>query len=335
VSATEPTSTSGSFNDRANSLDVDALRRRARIRVIVRATGLLLGAALIAAAIIYATRDQGTLEEVLAALDHASPWSAAALALCICANVALTGLLFSVLISRYGRVGILEMQALTAATALLNFLPLRPGLFGRVAYHRLVNGIAVADTAKVVVGSLVLTCVVSAALLGALVIAIAADASSAWPVAGVGALSALGLADRRFRWASAAFLIRLIDVLVWSLRYLIVFDLIGRPIGFEAALALSVISIFATLVPFISNGLGLREWAIGYAAPKMVDRLGGSLLDGRIAISAELVHRGMEIIVIGLCGGLGLLYLSARKKRIIPTGEAAMQPAARSADHHS
>lgn len=325
MSERDPMSSGDAIIERndANGPDVERLRRRARSRQLVRAAGLLLGVALLAAAVIYATRDELVFGDVIAALRSASPWSIAALAACVVGNIVMTGLLFSVLMSRYGRVGVLEMQALTASAALLNFLPFRPGLFGRVAYHRLFNGIAIRDTAKVIVGSIVLTVIVSGLLLTAIVAAAVLEVPTLWLIGAIAAIPAAGLVDQRFRWASSAFLIRLADVLIWSFRYVIVFELIDRPIEFDAALGLSVISIFATLVPFISNGLGLREWAIGYAAPTLVDKLGGSLLDGRVAIGAELAHRGLEVTVIGLCGGLGLLYLSVRKRRIIARREVA------------
>ncbi len=66
----------------------------------------------------------------------------------VLANLLLTGLLFTVLISRYGNVGRVEMQALIATATLLNFLPLRPGLFGRIAYHRTFNAIPAAASVK-------------------------------------------------------------------------------------------------------------------------------------------------------------------------------------------
>src|SRR4029453_11464408 len=83
-------------------------------------------------------------------------------------NVVLSGLLFSLLMSRYGKVGLLEMQALIASATLLNFVPMRPGLFGRIAYHRMYNQIAVTHSATVIVQAVCL----SAAIAGYVIIAV-------------------------------------------------------------------------------------------------------------------------------------------------------------------
>jgi hypothetical protein len=308
----------GSLPERSGAPDdatVELMRRRARARAVIRTVGLILGLALVGVAIWYASGDRRTMDDIAAALRDAPPARLFALAGCVLLNVALTGALFSVLISRYGRVGLVEMQAVTASTALLNFLPLRPGLFGRVAYHRLVNGIAIRDTAKVIVGSVLLTAIVTVCLLGAVVVA-GWMSAPLWQVAGVIALVPIIAAaiDRRFRWAAGAFLLRLADILVWAARYVILFDLIGRPIGLDAAIALAAVSIFATMAPFISNGLGLREWAVGLAAPVLVDTFGGTIVDGRIAVAAELIHRGVELLMIGAVGGAGLAWLAARRR---------------------
>ena len=55
----------------------------------------------------------------------------AAMIAAMAGSVLLPGLTFWILTRRYGRVGHWEMQALMSATALANYLPLRPGLRDR------------------------------------------------------------------------------------------------------------------------------------------------------------------------------------------------------------
>ena len=74
---------------------------------------------------------------------------------------------FQILNARHGKVGAGEMTALVGASWLLNYLPLRPGMFGRVAYHRRYNGIGVRDSVRILIVLSVLTGVSLVLLLGA------------------------------------------------------------------------------------------------------------------------------------------------------------------------
>lgn len=51
---------------------------------------------------------------------------------------------FWLVMGRYGRVGFVEMCWLIGGSWLMNYLPLKPGLVGRMAYHRVVNGVPLA-----------------------------------------------------------------------------------------------------------------------------------------------------------------------------------------------
>ncbi len=236
----------------------------------------------------------------------------------IVANVALTAMMFSVLISRYGRVGILEMQALIAGATLLNFLPLRPGLLGRVAYHRAANAIPAVDTARTIIQALILSASLGAYL--ALVAAISAWLSLPLEVGVALPAPLLLLASARAPWRilSLAALLRYLDLLVWAVRYWMVFDLIGASIDHRTALALACVSVIANLVPFVSNGLGLREWAVGLLGPFLRQ------YPVPLGLTAELVNRSAEIVVILILGLAGLAWLahSSRLKRARPTSEA-------------
>ncbi|MHC5023327.1 MAG: hypothetical protein ACYTGG_05380, partial [Planctomycetota bacterium] len=134
-----------------------ATRRTSIRRAWARRAGLLVGALLLAAAVIVVWRQRETVGEALAQVRHPSPGHVIVLLGSVALNVAMSGVVFSLLYARYGRVGRLEMQAVIASATLLNYLPMRAGMFGRIAYHRTVNGIAVRDSTKVIGQSLALT----------------------------------------------------------------------------------------------------------------------------------------------------------------------------------
>jgi hypothetical protein len=269
---------------------------------------VLLGLALIAAAVIVVWREQDAVAMAIGAMRHPSLPYMALLLGGVVANLVLTSLLFSLLISRYGRVGVLEMQALIASATLVNFLPLRPGLFGRIAYHKAVNRILAIHSAKTIVQASVISISIVSYL--ALVIAVS-DLLKISPFYGALApipLLGLGTAVPRLRLWLAATLLRYLEVFVWALRYHAAFALIGSPIPPAGALAFACISMMATMLPFVSNGLGLREWAIGLAAPFLTDYV------LEMGITAELVNRAAEIIVVVILGFAGLGWLGHKRK---------------------
>ncbi|MCH8315561.1 MAG: hypothetical protein IIA64_06265, partial [Planctomycetes bacterium] len=229
-----------------------------RGRSWLRRLGLLLGAVLLVAAIIFIARQHDVLARAFSAIRQPSAPHLLLLIACVLGNVVLTALMFSVLMSRYGKVRLIEMQALIGAATLLNFLPLRPGLFGRIAYHKTVNDIPPVDTAKTIGQAIALSVGVAGCLTLCLVLA-GQFHLTLWVVLALPfALLAFGtLVGSNRRWALAG-LIRYVDVFVWAARYYAAFGLIDYPISIEAALAFACISMIATLVPFFSNVLGLR-----------------------------------------------------------------------------
>lgn len=299
------------------------MNERARAIVSGRAgriVGLVVGWLLVMAAIGLVVRQRSTLAEAWAALATPDPGLLALLAGAVVLNLVLSAAFLRVLITRYGRVGAGEMQALVAAATLLNFLPLRPGLFGRIAYHRAVNGIAAADTVKTIVQALVIS-VALAAYLGLAVVVAAQDVvpllvGVAVPVPMVGA----GLFVARWRRWAGAILLRHIELIVWAVRYHAAFALIGHPVSAEAALAFACVSAIANLVPFVSNGLGLREWAIGWLAPILTAATLG------LGVTAELVNRAVEIAIVAVAGLLGLAWLSRHARSLAVTRGGEYSP---------
>ncbi len=67
--------------------------------------------------------------------------------------------------------------------------------------------------------------------------------------------------------------------------------------------------MIATLVPFFSNGLGIREWAIGLAAPLL------TAYQLEHGLTAELVNRTGEIAVVLIAGFIGIAWLMRLQKK--------------------
>jgi len=236
---------------------------------------------------------------------------------------------FWVLTAQYGarerRVGFGEMAALTGSAWLLNYLPFKAGLIGRVAYHKTVNGVGIADSVRVLAISIAASGVATAALIAVAVVvkpgwspALAVSLMLA-PALVSGAL-ALWLKTRPGElWRLAACLMfRSLDVLVWTARYGVVFALIGRPLTAGQAAAVAGCSQATLVIPLTGNALGLREWVVGWAASSLPSWF-GSAVPGEMAtgLAADLVNRAAEVVVsvvVGLlCGAAVARRLAAWK----------------------
>jgi hypothetical protein len=244
----------------------------------------------------------------------------------VLANIVLSALLFSILIRRYGRVGRMEMQALIALATLLNYVPLRPGFFGRLAYHRTVNAIPLRHSALTVIQAIALSAAVvtysglaaiaSAGLgmsIGLLVIA-------PLPLLVFGSLvpgRASGANAGLQQTVLAGLFIRYLEVLVISLRYHAVFAVIGSAIDWPTSLAFACVSMLASMVPLLSNGLGLREWGIGFLAPLLTP------YHLALGITADLIIRAAEMLSVLLAGLAGAWYLHRLRSRSTPANPGA------------
>lgn len=272
----------------------------------------MAGFLLLIAAIFVIWEQRESIGEVLEAVRHPSPLDVAILLGCVAINIMLSGVVFHLLMLRYGKVGFFEMQALIASATLFNYLPLRPGLFGRIAYHKAVNNIAVVDSAKTVFQAMLCSLMVAGWLGVALGTSLGLDVTI-W----IGVVLPLpilfgGGMFRSWRlglWALGA---RYLEVMVWAVRYWVAFKLIGVDIAPSTALAFACIGMFTMLIPFFSNGLGLREWAIGLTAPLIDDQIAQL----GIGITAELVNRAAEVmgvLALGLVGIGVLLRMKASR----------------------
>ncbi len=267
-----------------------------------------------------------------AAIRAAPAWMVAAAVLLPLGNWALMSATFSALMKPFGRVGRAEMAALIAASWLLNYLPMRPGLLGRVAYHKTVNRIAVRDSLKTIAGNV--GCGFVAMAFGALVAASGGGAAlgasfswiGRWPgvvaAAPLVALLAGALGAGAMRapllgsWANAS-LLRYADLLVWAARYAIVFRIVGQEIDVFGAIAIATVSQAASLIPIVGNGLGLREWAVGLTAAALPAwMLGQGDVAREVGLAADLVNRAAEVCAAVPVGLASAWWLARRRPRM-------------------
>lgn len=291
-----------------------------RRRTVLRVVGLLVGIFFFVAAIRFAMAEREEFAKALAALKEPPPTAVVLVLASVLVGVGLSGTLFHVLMRRYGAVPFWEMQALIAATSLANYLPLKPGFVGRVAYHRLRHGIRAAHTIRTIVEAIALSGTVASLFLVSLV-ALRwlrergmtfgdSQIEGEWALV-VPSVLAVGAYWPRARTLAKALLVRQAELALWTLRYWAVFRLVGAPIDLETAIVLASISVIATLLPIVSNGLGIREWVIGLLAPMIAHEP----VSTSQAIVAELVHRAAEIVVIAPVGSFAIAMLVRHNRR--------------------
>lgn len=294
-------------------------RAKRRRKVVGFAVGvvLLLGAAWV----LYA--HAGAVEGAWASARSA-PWWLASLALLLpLCNWLLISLSFWTMMRRHGRIGYVEMSEAIGGAWLLNYLPLRAGMVGRVAYHRAVNRISVADSLRVMVFNMALGAVAVLAVLG-IAAAMGRTATGAqWGLALMGPLlgiagSRVVLARRGKAFVADVLLIRYLDMMVWVARYAVVFAIVGAPISLPGAVAVAAACQAALIVPFIGNGLGLREWAVGLTAAALP--AGALSVSGELTTAtgllADVVNRAAELAVAVPLGQWCLWRLGGRMRGV-------------------
>lgn len=262
---------------------------------------LLLGAAV---AVVSSRRD--AIGPAMQCAMNAPWWMIALVLLLPLVNVALTAASFTLLTRRHGHVGYGEVFALILSSWLLNHLPMRPGLVGRVVYHKAVNRIPVLASVRVIGEQIVLGAIGLALVL--MLVVFTLERPISWLISGACILPALpvvvGLSMRGApRTYALVIALRIADCAVWTLRYLLLFELIGNPIGGSVAAVIAVSSQAAMLSPV---PLGLREWVVGLAAAAMTDSHAVTVDTMAIGVAADLVNRAAELAValpLGLVAG--------------------------------
>lgn len=298
----------------------------ARLGRILRSRGRLVGSIaglVLLAAAVWAVA--GEPEAWRAVHSARADWRLWSLAIALPAlNWLVISLSFWPLLSRYGRIEVSETVALIGSAWLLNYLPMRPGLVGRLAYHKVVNQIPVRAAAGVTLIGMVATGAGALMLLAVVGVLGQWAGWGAWavglvlPAALIAAVTGAlwGRGSEMWRLGVAVGL-RYVDVLIWAARYLVSFALVGSPISAETAVALAIVSQIAMLVPIAGNGLGLREWAIGLTAASL------TTLDPQAGLAADLVNRAVEVLVAVPVGLVSAKVVSRRLKATLERRKAA------------
>lgn len=340
-----------SGGDAAGVQPADKRRRAVSIGLFV------LGMLLLIAAVWTILANAGQFRAAWASAREAPAWAIALLIGGPAVNIVLTGWSFAILTRRRGRVGDGEMIGLIWVASVLNQLPLRPGMFGRIAYHRAVNGIAVRTSVRVIVEMFACAVAANGLLLATLLIATAAGLGGYGLMVLVGGVmaalvSTAGMA--RAVWSDgsgsggawlahawrypAVLAVRLADMAVWGARYALVFWIIGVPIDARGGAALACAGQAAMMAPV---PMGLREWVIGatsaWLPPEFVDerRLmrgfepadrgeAGLIARATPGLLADVVNRSAELTV-GIPGAvLAAVWLGRRAGRGARSGR--MEP---------
>ena len=288
------------------------MQPRGRWRII----GSVIGAVLVLAAIVAVVRNRPLLDTALASAREASAWTVALLVGGALVNVIASAAGLRALLLRHGQVGAMEMQSVIASSTLLNYAPLRPGLASRAAYHHVVNGIPVMATMLTVAQSMALALagigwLVGAAWLlratggfGGPQVAIAFIALA--PALGVAGLMAAPPGSWR-RTIAVAWLWRCLDMSAWVARYHAAFAITGISLSISDSAVAAAGAGAANLVPFVGNGLGVREWLVGIMGSSM------HLWTMDAGLAADIVNRAGDLVV---CVPLGLVALPFVARRL-------------------
>jgi len=282
--------------------------------------GFVIGLLLLAGAAAYLLADPSTLSEFAHQIRSAPLWAKIVVLIGPLANWLFVGLCLHTLLRRHGLIGRREMLALVGSAWLLNHLPMRPGLVGRIGYHAKVNHIRVRDSIEASVWSMIHAGIANGVAVGLmlivprdlalsthilillvpLVIFLAVALLASMHSANLGRL-AMGLVYRNA------------DLLIWMLRYGAAFVMLGIEIRPIQIALITAVSQVAQIIPFTGGGFGFREWGVGIAG-KMTST--SASLTMRTAIMADVINRIAETIIViplGLfCTALVARWFAAR-----------------------
>lgn len=291
----------------ANSPVTQGTPGRGRRWFLIRVMAMAVGVLMLAGAVVLVWTQHDRLTSALEAMSQPRAGPIVILLISMLATLVVTGFQFQLLLARH-RVPVMEMQGLISGSALLNFLPLKAGLLGRIAYHQVVHGIRPMETARAMILA-----------RGAGLLAIALTAISlffrdlfegplwAWALIPA-ALPGWFVLLLFTRTAGLVVLLKYVDLLLMAVRYQCAFSLMAEPIGFDVCMALAAIGMLAGTIPFLTGGLGLREWLVGWLTAVLV-ALPAAL---EIGLLADLVNRATELIVLIPVGGAAVLWLRPR-----------------------
>jgi len=281
------------------------------MRMLAARFGYALGAVLIIAAIVVIALKYDEVADALVALRRPSPAMIAMLLAGVLVNVMLTGLFFGVLLARYGSVRMTEMTAVLAVATLMNYLPMQPGLIARLAYHKRFNQIRLRDSVKVQIQAMSISTLTSGGVILIVLACRRLDVGIIWPLACITTACAAATVWQPIRHYMAAVVIRLLELVTWAARYYAAFTLLKLQIDIAGATMLACVSMAVSLLPMFSNGLGIREWTIGPMSPLLT---ANHAVQG---LTAELLNRAGEIVIIAGTGLIALAWLAHRHREFV------------------
>ncbi len=197
--------------------------------------------------------------------------------------------------SRHGKVGIIEMYVLVGSAWLFNYMPMRPGLIGRIGYHKSINNIRLRDSLESSVWSGILAGIANGLMLpiAFLMMMVPQGWSLLLPFVPVvvAILLSMVLTGRRKKLITLALAYRQLDVIVWLGRYWLAFEVLGLDVSIGDIAVISAVSQLASLMPLTGSGIGFREWAVGLMASA-----GGHAMG--TAMAGDLINRAAETFVV-------------------------------------
>ncbi len=304
--------------------------KRSRTRI-----GFVVGIFLLAGAAAYLVADPEQLKSFASNIRHAPLWATAVVLVGPILNWLFVGLCLHALVRRHGVVGRAEMLALVGSAWLLNHLPMRPGLVGRIGYHAKVNNIRVRDTIEASIWSMIHTAIANTIALG-LMVMMPSDTPLGVlvlvlmiPIGVFAIISGFGfMHSAKFGYLMLGLVFRNGDLLVWMIRYAAAFAMLGITITPVQIALITAASQIAQMIPITGSGFGFREWGVGFTA-KMTSS--GAAITMRMAIGADVINRIAETIIVI---PLGLICSGIVAKRFAAWSDAnAESPEDESADH--
>ncbi len=300
----------------------DSVSKKAKRLGLRERIGFVTGIVLLGAAAAYLISEPEQFGKFVEQIKDAPAWAITVVLIGPIFNWVCVGLCLHALVRRHGEVGRLEMLALVGSAWLLNHLPMRPGLIGRIGYHAKINSIRVRDSIEASLWSVIHAAIANAIALG-LVLMVPTDLSLGMlvgvlllPTAIAGVIGGVLMFSRpRVGLLLFGFVYRGLDLFVWMARYAAAFAMLGIAVSPIQIVLITAASQIAQLIPLTGAGLGFREWGVAIAA-KMSGGIGigsgvgsaGAGLSMRSAIGADVINRIAEtaiVIPLGLvCTGI-------------------------------
>ncbi len=312
-------------------------KRSQYARATMRFAGYLLAIGLLVASIWYAL--QGQRIEDWWVLLAADPWLTLGFFVTVIVSaVIVPGIGFWLVTRPFvsgNPLSLTSMQAIVAASGLLNYTPFKAGLIGRVAYLKQIHGVSL--RAAILTHAVIAVVFVSSSLLTALITVWRGNIDIVWwvtSVTGLGVLTVVIAPILRAAISSDSeagsnlhssvgaviwyllpcFAVQLLGLYCTALRWWLVFQVLDRPIALADAWMAAIIHMIAVMAG-PANGLGLREWLIGIGG-QFGGLHAGLELDLRVSMSAALIDRAAEAAVLSVLGLLGLAFLRYRHQRL-------------------